>query len=199
MVYRIRVLRNFANFKKSDVYDFKDQGNYCLERDTRSRSFIEDQCVFKDAIFNNDSYVRNGVCVCDNAQVHCMFSVSSFAVVEDKAQACGSIEICRISHLSQKIKIIRSSKRIGTAYIYSGTEIYDSAQFFVNSQIYGNALVGSSVKVREKAKVECNPQSCECEDLRNDEGIYIYCCIFHAAKEASNNNARRACVAYLPP
>ncbi|CDO40475.1 hypothetical protein BHOIPH791_11700 [Bartonella henselae] len=222
MVYRMRVLRDFVSFKKSDFDDFRDQGNCWLECDIRSRYFIEDRCVFRDPKFYNDSYICDRIYIYDNGQIYCMSFVSSVTVGYGKAQAYGPIEICRSAYVSNKIKIILHSKGSGNAYIYGDAkvydyvcitnsfevyckariyniQVYDSAQFFANSQIYNNALVCGYVKIRKKTKIYCNAEVGNCEDLRNDEETYIFFCILHGAKEANTNNGSKACVEYLPP
>ncbi|MCZ2158340.1 hypothetical protein NPX99_03450 [Bartonella sp. 220] len=72
-------LRGFKNIKKNDLSDFTEhEGDCWVKCNISARRFIEDGCVFANAMFYNGAYVCNDNILYDSAQMNCMLPVSSF-------------------------------------------------------------------------------------------------------------------------
>ncbi|VEJ45645.1 hypothetical protein [Bartonella vinsonii] len=140
-------LRGFKNIKKNDLSDFieheslfKHEGDCEVEYNVSARRFIEDGCVFANAMFYNGACVCNDNTLYDSAQMNCMLPVASFVCVYGNAQLYGSLEVRSRLYVYNKMKIYCYSKVNSNAHVNGGNHFYSNVQVY-NDEILKNVRI----------------------------------------------------------
>ncbi len=142
MVYRMCVLRDFGNIKKSIFGDFIE-----YEGDCSGKYHISDQCFIKSGFaFTDTIMISNGARVCNgstiNAQIYCILLVSGSACFYDNAKVCNyedfrnDKEICIDNCILHTIKKIHKNKagelRVEPIILLALSEIVGVFTFYIN-------------------------------------------------------------------